>query len=98
MKKTGKRTVARKTTTEKKGTAAARKAPVRETLTEAYEVRAFRDEMEEPRPMEVPYPSTAHAEPGALQKIKASAKGHGEQTVIPDDCQYGDNDLCYVDA
>jgi hypothetical protein len=39
-----------------------------------------------------------HAEPGALQAIKSSIKGHGEQTVLPDDCEFGDNDLCYVDA
>lgn len=39
-----------------------------------------------------------HAEPGALQAIKSSVKGHGEQTVLPDDCEFGDNDLCYVDA
>ncbi|HSB33609.1 MAG TPA: hypothetical protein VLG39_04055 [Nitrospirota bacterium] len=39
-----------------------------------------------------------HAEPGELQAIKSSVKGHGEQTVLPDDCEFGDNDLCYVDA
>lgn len=44
-------------------------------------------------PAEIP-----HAEPGAFQTVKAMVKGHGEQTVLPDDCQFGDNDLCYVDA
>jgi hypothetical protein len=39
-----------------------------------------------------------HAEPGELQAIKGAVKGHGEQTVLPDDCEFGDNDLCYVDA
>lgn len=39
-----------------------------------------------------------HAEPGALQAIKNSLKGHGEQTILPDDCEFGDNDLCYVEA
>ncbi len=39
-----------------------------------------------------------HAEPGAFQAVKGAIKGHGEQTVLPDDCQFGDNDLCYVDA
>jgi len=39
-----------------------------------------------------------HAEPGALQAVKNAVKGHGEQTVLPDDCEFGDNDLCYVDA
>ena len=39
-----------------------------------------------------------HAEPGALQAVKSAVKGHGEQTVLPDDCEFGDNDLCYVDA
>ncbi len=39
-----------------------------------------------------------HAEPGALQAIKSTVNGHGEQTVLPDDCEFGDNDLCYVDT
>jgi hypothetical protein len=43
-------------------------------------------------------PEVAHAAPGELQAIKKTVKGHGEQTVLPDDCQFGDNDLCYVDA
>jgi len=74
------------------------KMPERETLTEAYEVRAFRDESEEPKVMEAVVPEVQHAEPGALQAIKKNVKGHGEQTVLPDDCQFGDNDQCYVDA
>ena len=72
--------------------------PERETLTEAYEVRAFRSEDEEQLIAEPIYPEAPHAEPGALQAIKAAVKGHGEQTVIPDDCQFGDNDLCFVEA
>lgn len=67
-------------------------------LTEAYEVRAFRDEMDALPPQPASLPEVAHAEPGAFQKVKAAAKGHGEQTVLPDDCQFGDNDLCYVEA
>lgn len=82
------------TTTTRKKKAAARK----ETLTEAYEVRAFRDEMDEVAWMERQEFEIAHAAPGAFQSIKAAVKGHGEQTVLPDDCQFGDNDLCYVDA
>jgi hypothetical protein len=39
-----------------------------------------------------------HAEPGAFQAIKSDVKGHGEQTILPDDCEFGDNDLCYVDS
>jgi hypothetical protein len=39
-----------------------------------------------------------HAEPGALQAVKSAVKGHGEQTILPDDCEFGDNDLCYVDS
>jgi hypothetical protein len=77
-----------------------RKTAVRETLTEAYEVRAFRDESEvlrEPEP-EPFTPAILHAEPGAIQSIKERIKGHGEQTVLPDDCQFGDNDLCYVES
>lgn len=72
--------------------------PERETLTEAYEVRAFRSEDEEQLITEPLYPEAPRAEPGALQAVKTAAKGHGEQTVIPDDCQFGDNDLCYVEA
>jgi hypothetical protein len=70
----------------------------KDTLTEAYEVRAFRDETEEKLTASPPVPEIAHAEPGSFQKIKTAIKGHGEQVVLPDDCQYGDNDLCYVDA
>jgi hypothetical protein len=39
-----------------------------------------------------------HAEPGAFQSVKSTIKGHGEQTVLPDDCEFGDNDLCYVES
>ncbi|HSA77310.1 MAG TPA: hypothetical protein VLG72_00425 [Nitrospirota bacterium] len=39
-----------------------------------------------------------HAEPGAIQAVKSAVKGHGEQTILPDDCEFGDNDLCYVDS
>ncbi len=74
------------------------KPAAREALTEAYEVRAFRDEGEEPRVMETETTEVPHAEPGEFQAIKGMIKGHGEQTVLPDDCQFGDNDLCYVDA
>ena len=70
----------------------------RETLTEAYEVRAFRDESEEMKVEATVLPDVPHAAPGALQAVKKTVKGHGEQTILPDDCQFGDNDLCYVDA
>ncbi len=39
-----------------------------------------------------------HAEPGAFQAIKSAVQGHGEQTVLPDECEFGDNDLCYVET
>ncbi len=74
------------------------RAPERETLTEAYEARAFRDESEQPGLIESAAPEIPHAAPGELQAVKKTAKGHGEQTVLPDDCQFGDNDLCYADA
>ena len=70
-----------------------RKKPSRETLTEAYEVRALRDESETPRGMEVAFPEVPHPEPGALEAIKKAVKGHGEQTILPDDSQFGDNDM-----
>ena len=68
----------------------------RETLTEAYEVRAFRDEGEQPGLFEMPppVPDAPHPDPGALQLAKGRVLGHGEQRVVPDDCQFGDNDLC----
>ncbi len=75
------------------------KQPERETLTEAYEVRAFRDE---PETRTTPETETVfdiqHAEPGALQAARERVLGHGEQRVVPDDCQFGDNDLCFVEA
>ena len=74
------------------------KAPVRETLTEAYEVRAFRDESEEQKVIAEAVPEVPHAAPGEFELIKKTPRGHGEQRVLPDDCQFGDNDLCYVDA
>ncbi len=74
------------------------KPTARETLTEAYEVRAFRSEDEEPRALEAVTLEIPHAEQGALQAIKGMAEGHGEQTVLPDDCQYGDNDMCFVES
>ena len=70
----------------------------RETLTEAYEVRAFRDEAEEPLVTDLSTPEIPHAEPGAFETVKRMIQKHGEQTVLPDDCQFGDNDLCYVEA
>ncbi len=74
------------------------KESARETLTEAYEVRAFRDEGEAPREMEPVTSEILHAEQGAFQAIKSTIKGHGEQTVLPDDCQFGDNDMCSVES
>jgi hypothetical protein len=50
-------------------------------------------EKNEPVFMDIP-----HAEAGELQTIKIMVKGHGEQTLHPDDCQFGDNDLCYAEA
>ncbi|HUI46758.1 MAG TPA: hypothetical protein VL122_12335 [Nitrospirota bacterium] len=74
------------------------KSAGRETLTEAYEVRAFRDESEEIREAEPVTSEIVHAEQGAIQAIKNMIKGHGEQTILPDDCQFGDNDLCSVES
>lgn len=75
-----------------------RKRPDRERLTEAYEVRAFRDETEQSFVVEESIPESPHPEPGALQAAKDRVMGHGEQRVLPDDCQFGDNDLCNVDS
>lgn len=71
----------------------------RETLTEAYEVRAFKDEDEkEQGPWIEIRAEVPHPEPGELQIAKDRVRGHGEQRIVPDDCQFGDNDMCYVEA
>ncbi len=70
----------------------------RESITEAFEVRAFRDDEEELPVAEAGIPGIIHAEEGTLQLIKTMIRGHGEQTVLPDDCQFGDNDLCEVES
>ena len=56
------------------------------------------DESEELKVIVEAAPEVPHAAPGAFERIKKSPHGHGEQRVLPDDCQFGDNDLCYVDA
>jgi hypothetical protein len=40
----------------------------------------------------------AHAEPGSFEAIKSAVLGHGEQTILPDDYEFADNDLCFVEA
>jgi len=40
----------------------------------------------------------AHAEPGSFEAIKSAVLGHGEQTILPDDYEFPDNDLCFVEA
>jgi len=92
-----KRAISSKGQTVRK-TAKTKKAVRKETLTEAYEVRAFKDEMDDVTWIETREFEIAHAAPGAFQSIKEVIRGHGEQTVLPDDCGFGDNDLCYVDA
>jgi hypothetical protein len=72
-------------------------APTRETLTEAYEVRAFRDESDVAVTGETMVPALAEVqrpESVAIQAAKDRIEGHGEQRCVPDDCQFGDNDLC----
>jgi len=62
-------------------------------------IETLKDEMEGPiGTPEGEMSATPHAEPGSLQAVKSSIKGHGEQTILPDDCGYCDNDLCYVEA
>jgi hypothetical protein len=74
-----------------------REVSTRETLSEAYEVRAFRDESEALPKIEETFSEITHAQPGELQAIKKAVKGHGEQTILPDDSQFGDNDMCDVE-
>jgi len=62
-------------------------------------VEPLSDEGEETSDLtEAAFSEIFHAEPGAFQAVKSAAKGHGEQTILPDDCEFGDNDLCHVDA
>ncbi len=78
---------------------------IRESLTTAKEdaeyaeIEEMASRMEEgPEKNEILSSDISHAQPGEFQTIKSMVKGHGEQTVLPDDCQFGDNDLCYVEA
>ncbi len=75
-----------------------KKPAVIERITEDYEVRAFRDEGEESGVLEQVSPEIPRAEPGAFQAIKVMIMGYGEQTLVPDDCQFGDNDLCFAES
>jgi hypothetical protein len=62
-------------------------------------IEPVNDESEEPSSKpEMLAGEILHAEPGAFQAVKSAVKGHGEQTILPDDCEFGDNDLCYVDS
>ena len=92
MKKSTTKRTLKKAPARKKGPA------MKETLTEAYEVRAFKDDLDNVAWIETREFEIAHAAPGAFQSVKEAIIGHGEQTVLPDDCGFGDNDLCYVDA
>jgi hypothetical protein len=56
-------------------------------------------QMEEgPEKNEPVFMNISPAEPGEFQTIKIMVKGQGEQTLLPDDCQFGDNELCYAEA
>jgi len=65
---------------------------------EYYGVEMLSAEEQEQRALMEAGTMVPHAEPGAFQAVKSSVKGHGEQTILPDDCQIGDNELCYVEA
>jgi len=62
-------------------------------------VEPLNDEIEDTSGLtEMTIAEIPHAEPGEFQAVKSAVKGHGEQTVLPDDCEFGDNDLCNVEA
>jgi len=62
-------------------------------------IETIKDELEESRgTLEGEKSETLHAEPGMFEAVKVAIKGHGEQMVLPDDCEFGDNDLCYVET
>lgn len=44
------------------------------------------------------FSDVVQSEPGALEAVKTAILGHGEQTVLPDDCQFADNELCHSEA
>ena len=68
-------------------------------LLEHEGVEELRNGSEEVRSiLEATIPEIPHAEPGELQAVKDLILWHGEQAVLPDDCQFGDNDLCFVEA
>ncbi len=44
------------------------------------------------------FTAVPHPNVGELQTRRSAIRGHGEQTLLPDECQYGDNDLCFVEV
>jgi len=61
-----------------------------ENLRDEWEATASVPEIEES--------GISYAAPGVFHTINDAIKGNGEQTVFPDDCGFGDNDLCYGES
>jgi hypothetical protein len=64
------------------------------------EGEAIPDEMAETTGKEAPRYPAVSAPPDAaeFQAVKSAVGGHGEQAILPDECQFGDNDLCSAEA
>ncbi len=58
-------------------------------------VHTFADSMEE-KLVEVAFAEAADYDD--IHKALAAEKREAERLIKPDDCQYGDNDLCYTEA
>jgi len=58
-------------------------------------VRTFAENMEE-KLIEVAFAEAADYED--IHNALAAEQREAERLIKPDDCQYGDNDLCYADA
>ncbi len=62
-------------------------------------IEHLRDKWEETTAVpEIEEAGISYAAPGVFYTIKDAIKGHGEQTVFPDDWGFGDNDLCYIES
>lgn len=69
-----------------------RKRPHEKNPAGAFHADTFSEEDRHPPGVQVF--SMPRPEAAALQSAKNRVQGHGEQRVVPDDCQFGDNDLC----
>jgi len=61
-------------------------------------IENLRDKWEEATALHEIEEARVYSAPEVFYTIKDAIKGYGEQMVFPDDCGFGDNDLCYVES